>query len=66
MLNMTLWEAYITNDVPTLLATEQWDVLMVQLVACSLGQIPALFVEFLKSNTEATMLKGLTKYVINE
>lgn len=52
-----LLHTHITGDVPALLARDEWDVFMVQLVASSFRVVPLLFVEFLESYEAATKFK---------
>jgi len=44
-------KTYIADDLPALLARQQRDVLMVQLVASGLACIPGLLVQFLKGDS---------------
>lgn len=47
-------DTHITSDFPALLATEKWDVFMVQLVARSLRLVPLHFVKFLELHKVCT------------
>lgn len=58
-------DTHITSNLAALLAADNWDVFMVQLVAKSLGLVPLLFVVFLKSHNVGTRFKKrLIQYVI--